>query len=146
MFAIWILDMHDEKGPNISNLGALITRIVPSPSKHGKRSLSRRGVSTMTNSSVTTEQQAMKLMALRVGELIWRQPICKISWRYRVSNTWQAESTTCKTLSEMETNVKVSFLRSGKFTEGAISFGKSQYSIVATRRVDAKRNIDDGSG
>jgi hypothetical protein len=55
-----------------------------------------------------------------------RRPTSQISCKNRYSRTWQAESTVCKTSSEMETSSKVSCLRSGKFREGLISLGNLQ--------------------
>jgi hypothetical protein len=73
-FAISILEMLGDKGPNISKLGALITLIVSRPHPgQGSSSLSRRGASSMTISPFP-EKQAQKHTNLRVGELMRRQP------------------------------------------------------------------------
>jgi hypothetical protein len=123
-FAIWISEMRGDKRPNISSLGALITRIVSPPLPgQGNSSLSRQGASSMTTSPLL-EKQAQSLMVMRVGELIRKQPTSPMLARSSDSKTWQPESNPWKTSSAMETRYSFSSLSKGKLTEGAISFGK----------------------
>ena len=59
---------------------------------------------------------------------------------HKLSKAWQPESSVWKPSAEMETYTRVSCLRRGKL--GTISPGRSQWLILATRRVDAERSAD----
>ena len=98
----------------------------------------------MTSSAFSPEL-SRKPMLLRVGELTRRQPVAPTSDRYKLSKAWQLESKPWKTSPEIETKIKESCVRTGKFMEG-ISSGNLQSLILTTRSVDAERRADSGSG
>jgi hypothetical protein len=130
-----------------------------------KESCTRRG-KTMVDGRVSSEKSQFQILAMRMvdaerstdsgsGLLIRGAPSQvagpqraeRTSEMNKLSKERQPESRPCKTSLDIETRIKESCLRRGKLMPpGAIWSQKSHLLILRTRRVDAERSTNGGSG